>query len=102
MYDLEPVKVCHTRHDLRELKAMGEQGRKPQNNNELTSRKRFASGWNFAYSITFPLGIHSVIMRKQRGSTDTEAPNKGKMFGWDKCFQPMISRHNRWLEIEQR
>ena len=61
----------------------------------LTSLKRFASGLDLAYCITFPPGIHSVRMRKQHGSADTETPNKGRMFGWDKCFQLMISRHNR-------
>ena len=66
----------------------------------LTNRKRFFSGLDFTYSITFPLGIHSVIMRKQCGSVETETPNKGKMFGWDKYFQPTISRHNRWVRVD--
>ena len=67
----------------------------------LTNRKRFASGLDLAYCITFPLGIHSERMRKQRRSVDTETPNKGEMFGWDKYFQPMISRQNRWAKAEQ-
>ena len=25
-----------------------------------------------------------------------ETPSKGRTFGWDKYFQWMISRHNRW------
>ena len=66
----------------------------------FTNRKRFASGLALAYCITFPLGIHSVRMRKQYGSADTEIPNRGKMLGWDRCFQPMISRHNRWVKAE--
>ena len=61
----------------------------------LTSLIRFAPGLDLAYWVTFPPDIHSVRIRKQRESVDTETPNKGKMFGWDKCFQPMISRHNR-------
>ena len=67
----------------------------------LTNRKRFAFGLDLAYFITFPLGIHSVRMQKQRGSLETETPNKGKMFGWDKCFQLIISRHNRWVKSKQ-
>lgn len=33
---------------------------------------------------------------------DTETPKKGKMFGWDKCFQQIISRHKCWMEAEHR
>ena len=51
--------------------------------------------------MTFPLGIHLEKIRKQRRSVDTETPTRGKMFGWDKCFHHMISRHNRWFEAEQ-
>jgi len=68
----------------------------------LTSLKRFAKGLDLAYCITFPPDIHSVIMRKQRGSANTETPSKGKMFGWHKCFQLMISRHNRWVKVKQQ
>jgi hypothetical protein len=64
-----------------------------------TSRKRFASGLDLAYCITFPLGIHSVIIQKQSESVDTETPNKGSMFGCDRCFQPMISRQNRYGKL---
>ena len=43
------MKVDYTRHDLGELKVMDEQEGKLQgNHNELTNRKRFASGWDFA------------------------------------------------------
>ena len=61
----------------------------------LTNRKRFASGFDLVYCVTFPLGIHSVRMWKRRGPVDTKTPNRGKIFGWNKCFQPVISRHNR-------
>ena len=96
MNDVELVKVYHSKHDLGELGVINEREKSREDvASGLTSRKRFFSGLFFAYSITFPLGIHSVIMRKRCGSVDTDAPNKGKMFGWDKCFQPTISRHNR-------
>jgi len=95
MNDPEPVEVDHARHDLRELEAIddwmcdhGETASGP------TIRRRFASRLDLAYCITFPLGIHSERMRKGNGSADIEIPNKGKMFGWDRCFQPMTSRHN--------
>lgn len=61
----------------------------------LTNCKRFAAGLDFAYFIIFPLGIHSVRIRKQCVSAEMETPNRGRMFGWDKCFQVIISRHNR-------
>lgn len=96
MNNPELVKVGHTRHHLRELKVVDEQEGKTQgNNSRLTSCNRFASGLDLAYCITFPLGIHSVIMRKHCESVDTETPNKGMRFGWDRCFQLMISRHSR-------
>ena len=47
----------------------------------LTKRKRLASGLDLMYSITFPLAIHSDMMRKCRGFSDTEIPNRGKTFG---------------------
>jgi hypothetical protein len=58
---------------------------------ERTNRKRFASGLDIAYLITFPLGIHSEKIWRQRRSVSTETPTRGKMFGWDKCFHHMIS-----------
>jgi len=61
----------------------------------LTNPSRFTSGLDLAYCITFPLGIHSVRIRKQHESSDTEIPNKGRRFGWVKCFQPMVSRNSR-------
>jgi len=47
----------------------------------LAKRKRLASGLEPVYSVTFPLGIHSEMMRKYGGLFDTETPNRGKMFG---------------------
>ena len=46
----------------------------------LTNCKRFALGLDTAYWITFPLGIHSVRMRKQYRSADTRTPSRGMMF----------------------
>jgi len=99
--NLELVKEGHTGHDLRELKFIDKQekGRR-ETENRLTNCKRFASGLDTAYCITLPFGIHSVRMRKH-WSADTETPNKGKTFGWDKCFQLMISLHNPWVKSEQ-
>lgn len=62
----------------------------------LTNRRRFASGWDLVYCARFPLGIHSERMRKQCRSVDTETPNRGITFGWDKCFHPITSRQKRW------
>ena len=67
----------------------------------LTERKRLASGLDLTYSITFPLGIHSEMIRKYWGSLDTETPKRGKMFGWDKRFQMRTSRQSRWVETER-
>ena len=58
-------------------------------------------GFDFKYSMTFPLGIHSVRIRKDCGVVDIDTPNKGKMFRWDRRFQVTISRHNRWARGEQ-
>ena len=100
MNDPELVEVGHTGRDFRELMDIDEK-KSRGTAGERTSRKRFASGLDFAYCITFPFGIHSVRMRKQRESADTETPNKGMTFGWDTCFQPIISRHNRWAKVER-
>ena len=95
--NLELVKVCHTRRDLGQLEVGGRQRRVGVGAIvKHTSRKRFASVFFLAYSITFPLGIHSVRIRKQYGSVEAEIPSRGRIFGWDKCLHPMISRHNRW------
>jgi len=88
MNDLELVKVGHTRHDLGELKDVCRYEKQTAwKQRILTKPKRFASGFDLAYCTTFPPGIHSVRMWKQHGSVETVIPNKGKMFGWDKCFQ---------------
>ena len=100
MDDPEAVEIGHSRHSLGELKVLDELGKNGETASILTKRKRFSSGLEAVYHITFPLGIHSLTMRKQYGSTDTETPNKGKMFGWDRCFQLMISRHNRWTKAK--
>ena len=92
MNDAELVKVGHTRHDLRELDVfLLTAGNRGETESGLTNRKRFSSGLDFAYCITFPLGIHSVRMQKPRGSVDMEMPNKGKIFLWDRYFQLIIS-----------
>ena len=49
--------------------------------NGLTNCKRFASGLDLVYSITFPFRIQSETMRKLQGSVETETPNNGKMLG---------------------
>ena len=102
MNDFELVKVDHARNDLGELNEVVDEWGIffAKTASGLTNRKRFASGFDLAYFVTFPLGIHSVRMWKRRGLVDTKTPNNGKMFGWDKCFQPMISRHNRWGESQ--
>ena len=64
----------------------------------LTKSKRLACGLDLTYSIKFPLGIHSDMMRKYRGFFDTETPNRGKMFGWDNRFQIRTSRQNCLVE----
>jgi len=97
MNDLKFVEVGHPRHDLRELRVIDErEGTSRRKAGGPTNRKRLAPGFDLAYCITFPLGIHLERIRKQSGSRDTETPNRDKMFGWDKYFQVTISRHNRW------
>jgi hypothetical protein len=66
----------------------------------LTKRKRLASRLEQMYSITFPLGIHSEMIRKCRGFSDTETPNRGKIFGWDNRFQIRTSRQSPWVGIK--
>ena len=95
MYDPEAVKIGHSRHNFGELKVLDEEGKNGETARILTKRKRFSSRLEVAYCIMFPLGIHSVTMQKQYGSADAETPDKGKIFGWDRYFQLMISRHNR-------
>ena len=60
------VKICHGKHDFRKLKILGGQERSHNERaSKLTNCKRFAIGLDFANCIMFPLGIHSVRMRKQ-------------------------------------
>ena len=102
MDDPEAVEIGHSRHDLGELEAFDEQDKNEEARARIfTKRKRFSSGLELVYRIMFPLGIHSVTMQKQHRSTDTETPNKGKMFGWSRCFQLIISRHNFWTKAKQ-
>ena len=100
--DPELVKVGCAGHEPGELRTAKD--RKSENSEEtadgLTSCKRFASGLDLVYSITFPLCIQSETMRKLRGSTETETPTNGKMLGWDRRFQPMTSRQNRYAQTE--
>ena len=70
--------------------------------NRLTDCKRFAVGLDLAYCITLPLTIHSVRMHKLRVSVEMETPSKGRMFGWDRCFQAMTSRQNSWGKLSDR
>ena len=70
-------------------------------NQRLTNLSRFAVGFDFTYSMTFPLGIHSVRIRKDFGVVEIDTPNKGKMFRWDRRFQVTISWHNRWAKGER-
>jgi hypothetical protein len=88
MNNAEFVKIFHPRHSTGELRVIIEREEKSRDTTSiLTNCKRFVCGLNLAYSITFPLGIHSVIIWKRFGSSDTEIPNRGRMFGWDKYFQ---------------
>jgi len=79
----ELVEIGRARHDLGELKAIKdrEAGFRKETGSGLTNRKRFTSGFDLAYSITFPFCIHSETIRKHRGSVEKETPNKGKMLG---------------------
>ena len=60
----------------------------------LANRKRLASGLDLMYSIAFPFGIHSEMIRKCWGFFDTETPSSGKIFGCDKRFQMRTSRQS--------
>jgi len=82
MNDPELVKVGCAGHDLRELKTIKDRkcGIGGEIASGLTNCKRFTSGFDLVYSITFPFRIQSETMRKLRGSMETETPNNGKMF----------------------
>ena len=47
----------------------------------LTKHYRLVCGFDLMYSVTFPLGIPSEMMRKYWGSFDQDTPNRGKIFG---------------------
>ena len=83
MNDPELVKVGHTRHDPRKLMSVKdcESGIYEKMASGLTSCKRFTSGLDLVYSITFPFRIQSETIRKLGGSVETETPSKGKMLG---------------------
>ena len=86
MCDPEVVKVCYARCRLGKLCDMlswATNENKPYGECAvgLTKRSRLASGLDLMYSIKSPLGIHSDMMRKRRGFSDTETPNRGKTFG---------------------
>ena len=83
MNNPELVEIGRTRHDLGELKVIKDRkvGIREETANGLTNRKRFTSGLDLVYSITFPFCIHSETMRNHRGSAEKETPNKGKMLG---------------------
>ena len=93
----ELVKVYHPRHDLSKLKDIKD--RKGEIRGEtvsgLTNSKRFAFVLDLVYSVAFPLRIHSETIRKCWGFAEIETPNNGKMFGWCRRFQAMISWQNR-------
>jgi len=46
----------------------------------LTKRELLASGFVLVYSVTSPFGVHSVMLGKCLGLSDTETPRRGKAF----------------------
>ena len=83
MNNSEFVEVGCTGHNLGELKAI--EDCKNRSHEEAASRRtncrRFTSGLDLVYSVTFPFRIQSETIRKHRGSVETETPNKGKTLG---------------------
>ena len=79
MYNPDLVKVGSAQHDLRELKVIrdGKAGVREETASRLTSRKRFTSGLDLVYSITFPFRIQSETMQKHRHDLGTvvDPPN---------------------------
>ena len=104
MNDPEFVEVGCTGHDLGELKVVRDRknGCRGETASRRTNCKRFTSGLDLAYSITFPFCIQSETIRKNRGFVETETPNRGKMLGWERRFQLITSRQNRYMQIKQR
>ena len=83
MNNPELMKICRTGHDFRELKVIKDRqsGICEKAASRLTNRKRFTSGLDLVYSITFPFCIQSERIRKYWGFAETETPNKGKILG---------------------
>jgi len=79
--DPELVKVGRAGHDPRELTATNNRksGLGEGTAWRLTNCKRFTSGFDLVYSITFPFRIQSETIRKLWGSVETETPNNSKM-----------------------
>ena len=102
MNDPKLVKVGRTGHDPGELGAINDYktGNREETGSGLTNFKRFTSGLDLVYSMTFPFRIKPEAIRKLQGSVDTETPSNGKMLGWDSCFHPIISRQNRYAQTE--
>jgi hypothetical protein len=81
MNNPECMKVGRTRHDLRELRVVRDRksGIRRETTKGLTNNRRFASGFDLVYSITFPFRIQSEKIRKHWGSVETDTPKRGKM-----------------------
>ena len=104
MNNPEFVEVGRTGHDLGELRVVRDckNGSCEETASRRTNCKRFTSGLDLVYSVTFPFRIQSETIRKHRGFVETETPNKGKMLGWERRFQPITSRQNRYVLTEQQ
>ena len=101
MNNPEIVQVGRAGHYFRELKVIDDEiGIREKTTSGLTNCKRFASGLALVYSITSPFCIQSETIQKLWGSVETETPNKGKMLGWDRRFQPIISRQTRYVQAQ--
>ena len=81
MNNPECMKVGHTGHDLRELRVVRDRksGIHREATRGLTNSRRFASGLDLVYSVTFPFCIQSEKIRKHWGSVETKTPKRGKM-----------------------
>jgi len=81
--DPELVKVGRAGHDPRKLTTTNNRksGFGEGTARRLTNCKRFTSGLDLVYSITFPLHIQSETMRNLRGCVETETPNNDKILG---------------------
>ena len=83
MGDAQFVNVCYAGCHLRKLSVDKGVNIDPhvESMARLTKCKRFTSGFDRRYSVTLPFGIHSETIRKYGGFSDTETPNKDKIFG---------------------